>query len=67
MVEGLAIEKKPGETITATEQKLIDDLGSQAGLVRRNVALIADLRASRRRLMALEQPTDETALRATGG
>jgi len=39
-----SIEKKPGES----------DLGSQVGLVRRNVALIADLRASRQRLVAAQ-------------
>jgi signal transduction histidine kinase len=39
-----SIEKKPGES----------DLGSQTGLVRRNVALIADLRASRQRLVAAQ-------------
>ncbi len=42
-----SVEKKPGESLTPTERKLVSDLGSQAGLVRRNVALIADLRASR--------------------
>jgi hypothetical protein len=50
LLGAVSIEKKPGESLTPTERKLVSDLGSQAGLVRRNVALIADLRASRQRL-----------------
>lgn len=48
-----AIEKKPGESLTPTE-RIVSDLGSQARLARRNVALIADLRASRQRLVAAQ-------------
>ncbi len=47
-------ERLPDESLTPTERKLVSDLGSQAGLVRRNVALIADLRASRQRLVAAQ-------------
>ncbi len=47
-------ERLPEESLTPTERKLVSDLGSQAGLVRRNVALIADLRASRQRLVAAQ-------------
>ena len=54
MLGAVWIEKKPGESLTPTERKLVSDLGSQAGLVRRNVALIADLRASRQRLVAAQ-------------
>jgi signal transduction histidine kinase len=50
----VSIEKKPGEYLTPIERKLVSDLGSQAGLERRNVALIADLRASRQRLVAAQ-------------
>ena len=42
LLGAVSIEKKPGES----------DFGSQVGLVRRNVALIADLRASRQRIVA---------------
>lgn len=49
-----SIEKKRGESLTPTERKLVSDLGSQAGLGRGNVALIADLRASRQRLVAAQ-------------
>jgi signal transduction histidine kinase len=54
LLGAVSIEKKPGEPLTPTERKLVSDPGSQAGLVRRNVALIADLRASRQRLVAAQ-------------
>jgi signal transduction histidine kinase len=54
----LTIQKPPNEPLTPTEDELVDDLASQAGLVLRNVRLTADLqaslddlRASRRRLV----------------
>ena len=50
----VSIEEKPGESLTPTERELVSDLGSQAGFVRRNVALVADLRASRQRLVAAQ-------------
>ncbi len=54
LLGGLSIEKRPGEALTPTEDKLIDDLASQAGLVLRNASLIHDLRASRQRLVAAQ-------------
>jgi signal transduction histidine kinase len=50
----LSIEKRPGEQISPTEDRLIADLASQAGLVLRNAALIEDLRRSRQRLVAAQ-------------
>ena len=57
----LSIEKRPGEAITPTEEKLIRDLAAQAGLVMRNVVLteqlmdtIDELRASRQRLVTAQ-------------
>jgi signal transduction histidine kinase len=54
----LSIVKRPGESITPTEEKLVRDLAGQAGLVMRNVALteqlmdhIEQLRASRQRVV----------------
>jgi signal transduction histidine kinase len=54
----LTLEKPPNEPLTPTEDKLVQDLASQAGLVLRNVRLTAELqanvdelRASRRRLV----------------
>ncbi|HTG46364.1 MAG TPA: histidine kinase, partial [Actinomycetota bacterium] len=54
LLGGLSIEKRPGEALTPTEDKLIGDLAGQAGLVLRNAALIADLRSSRQRLVAAQ-------------
>jgi signal transduction histidine kinase len=61
LLGALSIEKKPGDAITATEEKLVRDLAAQAGLVMRNVALteqlldhIDQLRASRQRLVAAQ-------------
>jgi signal transduction histidine kinase len=58
LLGALSIEKRAGESITATEEKLVRDLAAQAGLVMRNVALaeqlmdhIEQLRASRERLV----------------
>ena len=50
----VSLEKKPGESLTPTELKPVADLGSQGGLAQGNVALIADLRASRQRLVAAQ-------------
>ncbi|MGZ8603957.1 MAG: histidine kinase, partial [Actinomycetota bacterium] len=61
LLGALSIEKKPGDPITATEEKLVRDLAAQAGLVMRNVALteqlmgtIEELRASRQRLVTAQ-------------
>ena len=61
LLGALSIAKKPGESITPTEEKLVRDLAAQAGLVMRNVALteqlmgtIEELRASRQRLVTAQ-------------
>ncbi len=61
LLGALSVEKKPGETLTPTEDKLIHDLAAQAGLVLRNVGLskqllarLDDLKASRQRLVAAQ-------------
>jgi signal transduction histidine kinase len=54
LLGALSVEKKPGESLGATEQKLVADLAAQAGLVLRNVTLIEDLKASRLRLVAAQ-------------
>jgi signal transduction histidine kinase len=58
LLGALSVEKRRGETLTPIEQKLVDDLAHQAGLVLKNVGLSADLqarldelRASRERLV----------------
>jgi len=61
LLGALSIEKRPGESLTATEEKLVRDLAAQAGLVLRNVGLTEDLldtieqlRASRQRLVSAQ-------------
>jgi signal transduction histidine kinase len=58
LLGALTLEKPRSEPLTPTEDKLLQDLASQAGLVLRNVRLAAELqvtidelRASRRRLV----------------
>jgi signal transduction histidine kinase len=58
LLGALSIEKRPGDNIQPTEEKLVRDLAAQAGLVMRNAALteqllehIEQLRASRQRLV----------------
>lgn len=58
LLGALSIVKRPGDTISPPEEKLVRDLAGQAGLVMRNVALteqlmdnIEQLRASRKRLV----------------
>jgi signal transduction histidine kinase len=50
----LSVEKKPGDPLTPTEERLLGDLAAQAGLVLRNVRLIEELRSSRQRLVAAQ-------------
>jgi signal transduction histidine kinase len=61
LLGALSVEKTPGESLTANESKLVDDLAAQAGLVLRNVALteqlrmrLEELRASRQRLVGAQ-------------
>jgi signal transduction histidine kinase len=58
LLGALTIAKRRGESVTPIEQKLLDDLAHQAGLVLKNVGLTAELlerleelRASRQRLV----------------
>jgi signal transduction histidine kinase len=61
LLGALAVDKKRGEAINAVEQKLINDLAGQAGLVLKNVGLnqellarLDELRASRQRLVTAQ-------------
>jgi signal transduction histidine kinase len=61
LLGALSVTKRAGELLTPIEQKLLDDLANQAGLVLKNVGLTADLharlddlRASRQRLVAAQ-------------
>ena len=61
LLGALSVTKRRGETLTPIEEKLVDDLAHQAGLVLKNVGLSADLqarldelRASRQRLVSAQ-------------
>jgi signal transduction histidine kinase len=61
LLGALSLTKRPGESLTPTEGKLVLDLAAQIGLVLRNVRLweqltarLAELHASRQRLVAAQ-------------
>jgi signal transduction histidine kinase len=61
LLGALAVDKKRGETMNTVEQKLVNDLAGQAGLVLKNVGLnrellarLDELRASRQRLVTAQ-------------
>ena len=54
LLGAVTITKKPGEPPTPVEERLVDDLAAQAGLVMSNVRLIEELRASRQRLVSAQ-------------
>jgi len=61
LLGALSVTKKRGDTFTPTEQRLVGNLATQAGLVLRNVGLteqlmarLAELRASRERLVTAQ-------------
>jgi hypothetical protein len=63
LLGALSLTKPPGERLTPAEQKLAEDLASGAGLVLRNVRLteellarLDELRASRQRIVAAQDP-----------
>ena len=51
LLGALVVTKPAGESFVPAEEKLLDDVAGQAGLVLRNVRLIEDLRSSRERLV----------------
>jgi signal transduction histidine kinase len=54
LLGALTVVMPPTEPLTPSQEKLVGDLASQAGLVLRNVRLIEELRASRQRLVAAQ-------------
>jgi signal transduction histidine kinase len=50
----LTVQMPPSEPITTEQDRLVADVASQAGLVLRNAALIAELQGSRRRIVAAQ-------------
>ena len=54
LLGALTVVRPSSEPFTPAEASLLSDLASQAGLVLRNVALVAELRASRQRLVSAQ-------------
>ena len=54
LLGALTLSMPPSEPATDATRRLLADLGSQAGLVLRNVRLIEELRASRKRLVTAQ-------------
>ncbi len=50
----ITVAMPPSEPMTPAQEKLIADVAAQAGLVLRNVALLEDLRESRRRIVSAQ-------------
>jgi len=55
LLGALSVDKRRGESLNPIEQKLVDDLAHQAGLVLKNVGLSADLQARLNELRASRQ------------
>jgi signal transduction histidine kinase len=54
LLGALSVQKPPRESLTPTEERLLEGLAGQAGLVLRNVRLVEELRASRQRMVAAQ-------------
>ena len=54
MLGALSVKMPPNDPMDPSKERLIADVAAQAGLVLRNVALVEDLRASRRRLVSAQ-------------
>lgn len=54
LLGAISVAFPPGDPITPAKARLVEDLAAQAGLVLRNVRLLEDLRASRKRLVAAQ-------------
>ncbi len=54
LLGAVALTMPPGQTLTPTEDRLLADLAAQAGLVLRNVRLVEELKASRRRIVSAQ-------------
>jgi signal transduction histidine kinase len=54
LLGALTVSTSPGQPITPTGERLVEDLAAQAGLILRNVRLIEELRESRQRIVAAQ-------------
>jgi signal transduction histidine kinase len=60
LLGALTVAVPPSDPLTPSQEKLLHDLAAQAGLVLRNVRLVADLRASRQRIVAAQDERAKT-------
>lgn len=60
LLGAISVLMPTNEPMTAAHEKLLSDVAGQAGLVLRNVALVEDLRASRRRIVAAQDDRAKT-------
>jgi signal transduction histidine kinase len=54
LLGAITVEMPANETLVPAQTKLLTDVAAQAGLVLRNVALLEDLRASRKRIVSAQ-------------
>ena len=54
LLGAVSVRMPPSEPLAAPQEKLVRDVAAHAGLVLRNVALVADLRASRQRIVSAQ-------------
>jgi signal transduction histidine kinase len=54
LLGALTVAVPPSDPLTPSQEKMLQDLAAQAGLVLRNVRLVEDLRASRQRIVAAQ-------------
>jgi signal transduction histidine kinase len=54
LLGAISVRMPPSEPLAAPQEKLLRDVSAHAGLVLRNVALVADLRASRQRIVSAQ-------------
>lgn len=54
LLGAISVVARPGEPLDGTQEKLLGDVAAQAALVLRNVTLVEDLRASRKRIVAAQ-------------
>jgi signal transduction histidine kinase len=60
LLGALTVAVPPSDPLTPSQEKLLNDLAAQAGLVLRNVRLVEDLRASRQRIVAAQDERAKT-------
>ena len=54
LLGALTVAVPPSDPLTPSQEKMLQDLAAQAGLVLRNVRLVEDLRASRQRIVVAQ-------------